>query len=198
MGEKGTLPDSQPDTKPGTQAELFAKAYQDHEKNLLVRSFSKISDRDLADDLVQETFLKTWTYLVKSGNVTSMKAFLFHVLNGLIIDEYRKKKPVSLETLSEGGFEVAVDNSERMINTIDGRAALLLIPLLPKKYQVVVTMRFLDELTLDEIAIKTKQCKNTVSVQVHRGLEKLAVLFRVEETAILTKEELAATVTFKK
>jgi len=168
--------------------EIFVQAYTDHEKSLLRRSFFKISNKALADDLVQTTFLKTWEYLVKNGRIDSMKAFLFHALNNLIIDEYRKQKPVSLDVLTDGGFQVALDDSDRMFNILDGKTAIILIPLLTDKYRDVVSMRYLDDMPLKEIAELTKQSKNTVAVQIHRGVEKLAVLFRIDADQKLTSK----------
>lgn len=160
-----------------SKQEIFIQAYGDHEKALLRRSFFKVSNHELADDLVQTTFLKTWEYLVNVGEIDSMKAFLFHALNNLIIDEYRKKKPVSLEHLSEKGFTVSVDDSQELFDTIDGKTALLLVPLLSDKYRDVVSMRYIDDMALKEIAQVTKQSQATVAVQIHRGVGKLAVLF---------------------
>jgi len=166
-----------------TNSEIFIKAYGDYEKSLLRRSFFKVSDKVLAEDLVQITFLKTWEYLIKTGKIDSMKAFLFHVLNNLIIDEYRKQKPVSLDVLTEAGFQIAVDDSERLFNTIDGKTAVKLIPLLEEKYRRVITMRYIDDLPLKDIATATHQSSNTVAVQIHRGIGKLAILFRVDAEA---------------
>lgn len=162
--------------------QILVQAFHDHQKALLQKSFRKVDDKDLSDDLVQTTFLKTWQYLQKEGNVDSMKKFLYHVLNGLVIDEYRKKKPVSLDLLIESGFNVVIDDSDRLFDILDGKTALLMIPLLPDKYQDVMEMRYEDEMTLNEIAKITQQSNNTVAVQIHRGVEKLAVLFRVEES----------------
>ena len=160
--------------------EIFIQAYGDHEQALLRRSFFKVNNKALADDLVQNTFLKTWEYLVKGGNIDSMKAFLFHALNNLIIDEYRKQKPVSLDILTEGGFQVAIDDSERLFNIIDGKTAIMLLPLLADKYRNVVAMRYVQDMPLKEIAAATNQSQNTVAVQIHRGVGKLAILFRVD------------------
>ncbi|MEX2054352.1 MAG: sigma-70 family RNA polymerase sigma factor [Candidatus Colwellbacteria bacterium] len=164
-----------------TRQEILIQAYKDYEQSLLKRAFYKISDRDLADDLVQTTFLKTWEYLIKRGEVDQMRAFLFHVLNNLIIDEYRKKKAtVSYETLAESGFEVVIDDSESLFNQIDGKTAILMIPLLKDKYRKVISMRFEEEKTIKEIAEATKQLNNTVAVQIYRGVEQLAILCRVD------------------
>ncbi len=168
--------------------EIFIRAYGDYEKSLLRRSLFKVGDKALADDLVQTTFLKTWEYLVKRGNIDSMKAFLFNVLNNLIVDEYRKEKPVSLDVLSEGGFHVEIDDSEQLFNIIDGKNAIMMIPLLSEKYRKVITMRYLEDLPLKDIALATNQSKNTVAVQIHRGVEKLAILFRLETTEFEKQE----------
>jgi len=69
---------------------IFNAAHEAHQKGLNVHAFFKIHDRALGNDLVQETFIKTWSYLVKGGKIETMKAFLYHILNNLIIDEYRK------------------------------------------------------------------------------------------------------------
>lgn len=165
-----------------TTNEIFTQAYGDFEQSLLKRSFFKVNNRALAGDLVQATFLNTWKYLVKYGKIDSMRAFLFHVLNNLIVDEYRKNKPVSLDLMTEGGFQLAVDDSDRLVNKIDGKTAMLLIPLLTKKHREVITMRYIEDMSLGDIATKTKQSKNTVAVQIHRGAEKLAILVRLEAT----------------
>src|SRR3989344_1355003 len=148
----------------GDKKEVLAKAYREHEQALLKRSFYKISNRDLADDLVQTTFLKTWEYLLRHKQIDSIRGFLFHVLNRLIIDEYRKEKQDSLDSLLETGFQIALDDSEKLFDQIDGKAAMLLIPLLGDKYEKVVSMRFQEEMTIKEIAEATQQSNNTVVV----------------------------------
>ncbi len=152
-------------------------AHHDYGKGLNSHAFFKINNRAISEDLVQETFVKTWAYLVKGGKIDLMKAFLYHVLNNLIVDEYRKRKTASLDVLLEKGLEPGVDNSGRLLNILDGKAALLLIQRLPEKYQKVIRMRYVQDLSLKEIAILTGQSKNTVAVQAHRGLEKLKLLY---------------------
>ncbi len=106
-----------------------------------------------------------------------MRAFLFHVLNHLIVDEYRKQKTVSLDILTEQGFEPSVDPTSRLFNIIDGRQAQLLMNRLPEKYQKIMRMRYIQDLSLKEMSLITGQSKNTVAVQVHRGLVKMKILY---------------------
>ena len=129
----------------------------------------------MCEDLVQDTFMKTWTYLLKGGKISMMKAFLYHILNNLIIDEYRKKKnkTTSLEVLFEKGYEPGDDQSGRLFDFLDGKTAMLSIKRLPKKYQKVMHMRYVEGLSLEEMSRISRETKNTVAVQAYRGLEKL-------------------------
>ncbi len=157
--------------------ETLAAAHHDYEKGLNARSFFKVPDRAISEDLVQETFMKTWRYLVRGGKIDIMKAFLYHILNNLIVDEYRKRKTVSLDILSEKGFIPSHDHSVRLINVLDGKAALLLIQDLPEKYKKVMCMRYVQNLSLKEMSLITGQSKNAIAVQAHRGLVKLKLLY---------------------
>ena len=152
-------------------------AHHDFEKGLNIYAFFKTSDHGLGEGLVQDTFLKTWSYLVKGGKIDVMKAFLYHILNNLIVDEYRKHKTTSLDVLTEKGFEPRDENPKQLLNILDGKAAILLIQRLPIAYQKVMRMRYVQDLSLKEMSLITGQSKNTLAVQAHRGLEKLKLLY---------------------
>jgi RNA polymerase sigma factor (sigma-70 family) len=106
-----------------------------------------------------------------------MKAFLYHILNNLIIDEYRKRKLLSLDLLLTKGYEPSADYTERLIDALDGKEAIFLIQRLPVMYQKVMRMRYVQDLTLAEMSLATGQSRNTIAVQLHRGLAKLRVLY---------------------
>jgi RNA polymerase sigma-70 factor (ECF subfamily) len=156
---------------------VLTNAHHEYEEALTSRAYFKIRDKSVCKDLVQDTFLKTWRYLVKGGKVHTMKAFLYHILNCLIVDEYRKHKTVALDVLTEKGFEPSFDNTENHLNFLDGEAVLPLIKKLPEIYRGVMRMRYVQDLTLEEISVITGQPKNTVAVQIHRGLIKLKLLY---------------------
>lgn len=156
---------------------VFARAYHDYAQGLNTHAFFKVHDHTLGEDLVQDTFIKTWAYLVKGGKIDMMRAFLYHVLKDLIVDEYRKHKTDSLDGMFEKGFEPSIGDPARLANVFDGRKTVLLIAQLPRKYQKVMRMRYVQDLSIKEIALLTKQSRNTVAVQAHRGLAKLKLLY---------------------
>lgn len=158
-------------------------AYGDNKDNLLRRALYKTSNQEVSKDLVQTTFLKTLLYLQKGGKVELMRSFLNHILADLIVDEYRKNKTLSLDSLLEKGFEPDYTDFEKNIDMLDGKSLALLIPQLPQKYEIVIRLRYLEGLSLKEIGVITSQSENTVAVQVHRGLAKLKELYVSDATA---------------
>jgi len=164
-------------TQEAEQQRILTVAHHDYEKGLNSHAFFKLNDHEVGEDLVQETFMKTWKYLVKGGKIDVMKAFLYHVLNHLVVDQYRKRTTTSLDDMVEKGYEPKADEPTRLFNILDGKAALLLIGRLPFVYQRVMRMRYVQDLSLTEISLITGQTKNTIAVQVHRGLAKLKILY---------------------
>jgi RNA polymerase sigma factor (sigma-70 family) len=158
------------------KAEL-SMAHNDFAKGLNARAFYKTNNHAIGEDLVQDTFIKTWKYLLKGGKIDIMIAFLYHVLNNLIIDQYRKHKTTSLDTLMEKGFEPSTNNSAKITNILDGKAAMLLIARLPVVYQKVMQMKYEQDLSLHEMSLVTGQTKNSLAVQLHRGTEKLKLIY---------------------
>lgn len=164
-------------TKTKRQQILLTAGYNDFGVHLKRYAHSRTHNLPLSDDLIQDTFLKTWKYLVKGGKIKVMEAFLYHILKALIIDEYRKRKTTSLDILIEKGFSPSVNTTQQSIDIIDGSQALLLINELPPLYQKVIRLRYLQDLSIGEISLLTGKTRNTVAVQLHRGLEKLKVLY---------------------
>lgn len=157
---------------------IFNEAHHNFEKGLNAHAFFKTHDHKIGEDLVQETYMKTWKYLVQGGKIETMKAFLYHILNHLIIDEYRKKKSYSLDFLIEKGFDpITTNQSKNLFDILDGKNAMLLISKLPQTYRSVMRMKYIQDLSLLEISLITSQTKNATAVKLHRGLEKLKVLY---------------------
>ena len=122
---------------------------------------------------MQETFTKSWQYISRGEKVDNLKAFLYRVANNLIIDEYRKKKELSLDNLMVEGFEPGFDDRRKNEQEIDARFILGVVNRLDEKYREAVLMRYIDDLSPKEIAEVTGESENNISVRIHRGLSQL-------------------------
>ena len=157
--------------------EMFLAAYNDHSDALFRYCLFKVGDREIAKDLIQEVFVKTWVYIEKGNEITNFKPFLYKTLRNLIIDYYRKHKTSSLDTLQENGFDRALEEPISIEDKFDGEKALEFFSKLSSDYKEVLYMKYVEGLDLLEIAEITGELENTVSVRMHRGLKKLKEFF---------------------
>lgn len=156
------------------QKESFLKAYDLYSDSLFGFAYFKTSDREVAKDITQETFTKTWEFLQKGGDVKNLKSFLYQVMRNIIIDYYRKKKSLSLDKQFEQGVEVSESNKESQIyERSEEKEAVRKLNSLEEMYREILELRFIQDLSVNEIAETLKVSPNVVSVRINRGLEKL-------------------------
>ncbi len=146
----------------------MSEAYEAYADDLFRFCLVKTRNRDQALDIVQETFLKTWNYL-KDNDIDEIRAFLYRVARNSIIDGSRKKKTDSLEALiDEYAFEVK-DTTPLFTEALSVRQAFELLESWDSEYRELLIMKYIEGLTLDEMAEITSVSKETLSVQLHRA-----------------------------
>lgn len=176
----GRSPDKESIPSDGSQEERFLKAFDAYADPLFRHAALRLSDRERAIEIVQDTFTKVWRYLREKHEISSFRSFLYKVLNNLIIDEYRRRKETSLDAIleiegvDEGMFpELREEPLEDMINAMDGQQILDVLHELPDMYRKPIILRFVDGLTPKEIAEVTGESENVISVRIHRGIKAI-------------------------
>lgn len=173
----------------GDLEQQFKQAFEDYSDELFRHASLRMKDRDRALELVQECFLKTWEYTRKGEEIRELRPFLYRTLRHLIIDEYRRKKSVSLEAMAEAG-EMQVEDMlptdesntlEAAVDRFDGARALAALRSLPDAYREALTLRYVDGLSPGEISSIVGETENAVSVRIHRGLKKLKVILEANQ-----------------
>ncbi len=154
----------------------FLDAYDELADVLFRHCYFRVSDRERARDIMQETFTRAWEYMVGGGEIQKIKSFLYRIANNLIIDYYRKRKESSLDVLREAGFDIATGEHDKWSDAIDAKAVIQTLNALDVKYRDALIMRYIDDLSPGEIAAALQETENAVSVRIHRGLEKIKKL----------------------
>ena len=162
---------------PGGIEKDFLAAFEEYSDALFRHCLLRVRDRELAKDIVQDTFTKTWTYISGGKQVDHIRAFLYRVANNLIVDNSRRKRASSLDVMmDEDGFEVVDEMAKNPADVPDARAAMKLLRALDDIYREVITLRFVEGLTPKEISRVLEVSENVVSVRLHRGIERLRSL----------------------
>ncbi|MEY2693263.1 MAG: hypothetical protein RIT03_1654 [Bacteroidota bacterium] len=140
-----------------------------HQSKLYGFIYSKVGDRDLTDDIFQDTFIKVIKTL-KSNSYNEEGKFLpwvMRIAHNLIIDHFRrnKKMPMFRETEEFSIFSIMSDQSltiENQIITEQVEQDLKrIIQELPADQREVVMMRMYQDLSFKEIADLTGVSINT-------------------------------------
>ncbi|PIR45271.1 MAG: hypothetical protein COV10_00080 [Candidatus Vogelbacteria bacterium CG10_big_fil_rev_8_21_14_0_10_51_16] len=173
---------------PDVTQQEFLNAYDLYADAIFRHCFFRTSNREHAEDLAQETFLRVWQYLERGGKIDNIKAFLYRVANNLVVDGFRKKRSSSLDRMQEEGFDPVDDSLPSEEVRLDVARALRVLDELEPQFRDVMTMRYIDELSPREISEILGQTENAVSVRLHRGLKRARELLesaRVREGALL-------------
>jgi RNA polymerase sigma-70 factor (ECF subfamily) len=150
-----------------------------------------MADRDVADDVFQDTFIKVIKTL-KSNSYNEEGKFLpwvMRIAHNLIVDHYRKNKkmPMLRETEEFSIFSVLTDTSMniegRIITEVIENDLQKIITQLPDDQREVLTMRIYQDLSFNEIAELTGVSINTALGRMRYALMNLRKL--IEKNQII-------------
>lgn len=132
-------------------------------------------DKTLTDDMAQRTFMKAWEYVTcQNRDVENIQAFLYRIARNLMIDHWRVQHK---ETYELKDFLIETADDPKMIEAIDARIEVEQLmshmDTIPEQYKEVITLRFIQELDIDEIATIMEKDKNNIYVLIHRALKTL-------------------------
>ena len=152
-----------------------------HQSRIYNFIFSKINDRDVCDDVFQDTFVKVIKTL-KSNSYNEEGKFLpwvMRIAHNLIIDYFRKNKkmPMLRETEEFSIFSILSDdvpNIEKQLITLQIENDLQrLIQELPDDQKQVLIMRMYQDLSFKEISEQTGVSINTALGRMRYALLNL-------------------------
>ena len=159
-------------------AESFGIIYEIFAERIYRYIYLKTSSREEAEDLTQQVFVRAWEALPQfEFKKNPFSSWLYSIARNLITDFYRKKKPdFSLD--SENALEMPdnLDLTERLIIQDEIRQVFEAINQLPLEQKDLLLLRFVDDLSYDEIASIMNKSPLTLRVIQHRALKRLKEL----------------------
>jgi RNA polymerase sigma-70 factor (ECF subfamily) len=142
-------------------------------KELLIFIKSRISDADLAEDILQEIFVKIHTKSHTIQESDKLASWVYQITRNTIIDYYRKKKIITYEE------ELKVKLPEEESNSDLGCIHCLkpFIEQLPEKDKHVIEKTALDQMSQKEYAETYGLSYTATKSRVQRARRKLKELF---------------------
>ena len=161
----------------------------------MIKLTGMVRNVDDAEDLTIEAFAKAFKNLKKFNPEFTFSTWLFRIATNNCIDFIRKKKldtfSISNSFKDDNGDSLDIDIKDSNLNpqeeTIKSEKVEIIqaiVTKLPPKYQVLVKLRYFQELSYEEIAVEIDAPLGTVKAQLHRARELLYDLVKHRKDAI--------------
>lgn len=154
----------------------FGKMYDLLVDNIFQFIVFRVKTTEEAQDLAEEVFKKAWIGLSKY-KADNFCAYIFTIARNTIIDHYRKEREtISIEKVSiidetDGPFDRYIKGERQKLV----RNALKKLPIY---YREVITLRFMQELSVKEVAATLKRTQISIRVAQFRATQALKKILK--------------------
>ncbi len=154
----------------------FDEFYRSSAHRVIHLVYASTGDLTLAQDCTQEAFSRAWQQWPKVSRYDDPLAWVRTVARRLAISAWRKRTNQNRAHVRHGADANALAPSE------DRVAVMTALRTLSKPVREAVTMHYLADLSIDQIAHETNTPAGTIKARLHRGRAQLAQALRTEES----------------
>ena len=163
-------------------AQEFQTFYQENLGLIYRYVYSKVGNREEAEDLTSQIFIKAVRGVDTERGAQSIQKWLFQVARTTIADYWRMHYRVatsSLEELLEAGWEGPAEEEPLALSAEPAEHVQRILAALPEHYREVLTCRFLLNLSIKDTAARMGLSEANVKVLQFRALKRAADLEHV-------------------
>ncbi|MBS4220128.1 RNA polymerase sigma factor SigW [Bacillus sp. FJAT-49711] len=163
--------------------EAFGEIVELFKDKVFQLCFRMLGNRHEAEDIAQEAFVRAYVNIHSFNQGRKFSTWLYRIATNLCIDRIRKKKPdyfLDAEVAGTEGLtmysQIAAEGKspDSEVETMELQEIVQReILRLPDKYRVVIVLRYIDDLSLNEISEVLEMPLGTVKTRIHRGREAL-------------------------
>ena len=161
----------------------FGEIVELYKNNVFQLCYRMLGNRHEAEDVAQEAFIRAYVNINRFKPELKFSTWLYRIATNLCIDRMRKKKPdysLDAEVAGTDGLtmysQIASDEPlpEAELESLELQETIQKeILKLPEKYRTVIVLKYIEELSLNEISDILDLPLGTVKTRIHRGREAL-------------------------
>jgi RNA polymerase sigma-70 factor (ECF subfamily) len=163
--------------------EAFIKAYDLYIDSIYRFIFFKVNNKEEAEDLTSLVFLKTWDYIQNNSieDFKTLKSLFYKVARNLVIDHYRKKstQQIIIPEIDISEINLADEGQDlKHKSEISDDYKIVQDKLfnLKDEYREAIILRYINELSISEIANIMGKTNGNVRIMIFRALKALREL----------------------
>jgi RNA polymerase sigma-70 factor, ECF subfamily len=160
-------------------SEIFGNLYTHYLPKIYRYILIKVNNKQMTEDLVHEVFVRAWTNLKRYQHQGfPFSSWLYRIARNQVIDHYRiKRDHLSLDDTDDEFLEVENNLAAELDTRFKWEEVLNAMRNLTPDQQDVLIMRFVEEMSHQEIAFAMKKSEGAVRLIQHRGINQLKIKF---------------------
>jgi RNA polymerase sigma factor (sigma-70 family) len=157
---------------------VFKEQVLSLQDNLYRLAYSMLHNREEAEDVVQEILTKLWLKRNTLDGLDNVKFYVLKVTKNLCLDRIKLRKHVigeieNMKILSDSHTPQESLEIKNMVTTVHE-----IIKLLPEQQRLVVHLRNIEELSMEEIASVTEMSINNIRVTLSRARKSINEIYQ--------------------
>lgn len=158
----------------GGDPKAFGALYDHYQPQIYRFVYLKVGSREEAEDLTHQVFLNAWLGVPRyKHRGFPFGSWLYQIARNQVIDHYRTKRDnVSLEAVDPESITQKL-SIEALDANLDVERAVAAIRALKMEYQDVLILRFVEDLSVKEVAAMIGKSEGAVKLLQHRALKIL-------------------------
>ena len=152
--------------------QAFGEIVRTHHQGLLGHAVHRLRDVQAAEDAVQETFVRAYRAMARFDGGFHLRAWLHRILTNVCHDEAaRRQRDGLLVELVSAQPPLDDDPADIVVDLVDagGEVVAQALTELPVSYRQALTLRYVNELSYDEVAAAIGVTEGNARVRVMRG-----------------------------
>jgi len=181
VAEREQLP--VPEARAG-QSAAWDALFRRYQLPLYVYVFELVHDEQTSLDVVQETFVAATQHLASLRDDAKFGSWLFGIAHQKCVQRWRKggRETEALKELAEVRAEVEPDPAELLIRQEAEAEFMNQLNQLPPPHRSVLLLYFVEDFSLEEIAVITESPLGTVKSRLHYAKKALGKLIKEDVT----------------
>jgi RNA polymerase sigma-70 factor, ECF subfamily len=162
-------------------AEAFSEIFERYHHRIVNYLYGLVHDRELANDLAQESFLKAYKALPRMGDDLRLAPWLYRIAGNTAFSALRRRRiirwlPLLNDNGGEAGYATTMDGE-----VVEAEAVHRALAKLPAKYAAPLLLHSHEGLSCNEIAVVLGISTGAVKTRLFRAREAFRAAYSEDE-----------------
>ncbi|MFA7245314.1 MAG: RNA polymerase sigma factor [Candidatus Magasanikbacteria bacterium] len=153
----------------------FATLYDLYIQKIYRFVYMKLGNREEAEDITSEVFLKVWNYLIdnREAVINSFSGLIYRIARNTLIDYYRKNHNLEISIEEVGDIFAETKILKNLGDKQEIERVAKALQKMKREYQEIILLKYVEEMSTSEISDILQKNTTNVRVTLYRALKIL-------------------------